>query len=574
MYRIRCDVLIIGGGGAGAMAAYEASKYKVHVAIVSKGRLQRSGNTIMAPGAIAGIKEEWAETGDSMELHFKDTIKGGSYLNEQGLVQLVVEKSPEVILEMESIGALWQRNEKGNKYLLRIDGGHSYPRCVYIEDRTGREIMRTLVGELRKRDVELYEEIMILRIIHDGHNVVGAIGVDINTLELIIFESKAIILATGGAGNIYANTSNIIDVTGDGYRLALYAGVPLMDMEFVQFYPIGFLFPPSLRGVLGGLLYYSRLLNSKKERFMEKYDSERLELSTRDLVSRAMFQEVKEGRGTPLGGVYCDMTFQPSGFIAKTTPALYDTYCKIGINPEKQMLEVAPTCHFFMGGVIIDSNWETEMAGLLAAGEVCAGVHGANRLSQNALAEILVSGKRAGRRGAEIAIEKERQYIDPKEALFEKEKINQILNNNNKGSNPIILRKQLKNLMWENVGVFRTRESLVKATGKINQLQEEAKQVSISYNKVFYNREVIEALENENMLEIAKCITNAALKRTESRGAHYRYDYPDSDNSTWLKHITFRKEDEQIKVGYRPVDLKIFKLEGVDYERQSKSISF
>lgn len=560
LYRVSCDVLIIGGGGAGAMAAYEASKYKkVRVAVVSKGRLKRSGCTIMAPGAIAGVKEEWAEAGDSKELHFEDTIKGGSYLNEQGLVQILVEESPEAILEMERIGALWQRNEKGNKYLLRIDGGHSYPRCVYLEDRTGREMMRTLVGELMKRDVTLYEEIMVLRIIHDGHNVTGVVGIDVKTLELVIFECKAIILATGGAGNVYANTDNPIDVTGDGYRLALDAGVPLMDMEFVQFYPIGLLFPPSLRGVLGGLLYYSRLLNSKKERFMEKYDPERLELSTRDLVSRAMFQEVKEGRGTPLGGVYCDMTFQPPGFIAKMTPALYETYRKIGIDPEKQMLEVAPTCHFFMGGVIVNSNWETEMYGLLAAGEVCAGIHGTNRLSQNALAEILVSGKRSGRRAAEIALGKDRQYIDPKEVLYEKEKLARILNNNKK-VRPIMLRQQLQNLMWEKVGVFRTGESMVEAAEKINQLQDEAKQVSISSNSAFYNREVIEALENENLLETAKCITQAALARTESRGAHYRNDYPNRDDDNWLKHIVVKKEEGQIKLTYRPVDLRILKL--------------
>ncbi|MCR4440591.1 MAG: FAD-dependent oxidoreductase [Peptococcaceae bacterium] len=562
MRRINCDVLVIGGGGAGAMAAYEAAKHKVRVAVVSKGRIQRSGCTIMAPGAISGVGDEWAVPGDSKRLHLEDTVRGGAYLNDQNLVSILVEEAPEAILELERIGAIWQRDETGKKYALRIDGGHTYHRTVFLEDRTGREILRSLFGELKKRDVGLYEEIMITRIIHDGCCAGGAAGVDINTLEPVIFESGAVILATGGAGNVYANTDNPTDVTGDGYRLALEAGVPLMDMEFVQFFPIGFLFPPSLRGVLGGLLYYSRLLNAKKERFMEKYDPQRLELSTRDRVSRAMFMEVREGRGTPLGGVYCDMTYQPPGYIAKMTPALYDTYRQIGIDPEKDLLEVAPTCHFFMGGMVINENWETEMTGLLGAGEVCAGIHGGNRLSQNALAEILVSGKRAGKRAAEIAAGTGRKRIDPCEARWEEEKIKRVLKASGQGLRPLAFRQKIKDLMWENVGVFRTKESLEYALEKIQQLQEI--EAAVSEKKAAGSQEVVQVLENESILETARCIIHAALDRKESRGAHYRNDYPDTDNKNWLKHITVKKIGKTVQLDYRRVDTRILKPGGFD----------
>jgi succinate dehydrogenase/fumarate reductase flavoprotein subunit len=394
MYNIETDVLVIGGGAAGAMAAYEASKHGVRVAMVLKGKPQRSGNTVMAPGAIAGAGS-WKLAADSRDIHFKDTVVGGAYMNEQRLVRILVEESPDLIMELERIGALWQREADGINYSLRIDGGHSYARCPFQEDRTGREMLRSLFGELKKRHINIIPNVMVLKVVKDGDRVTGVIGLELKSCEFVIIKAKAIVMACGGIGNLYHITDNPLGATGDGCALALQAGAPLMDMEFVQFFPTAFTYPDSLRGILGALLYYIHLRNSKGERFMEKYDPERMELSTRDRVARAMLTEVREGRGGPNGGVYADMTYHEPGFIAKMQPALYETYRKIGIDPEKDYLEVAPTCHFFMGGMRVNENWQSTVPGLYAAGENGAGVQGGNRLSQNALAELLVSGSRS-----------------------------------------------------------------------------------------------------------------------------------------------------------------------------------
>ncbi|MBC7326260.1 MAG: FAD-binding protein, partial [Moorella sp. (in: Bacteria)] len=283
------------------------------------------------------------------------------------------EESPDLIVELERIGALWQREEDGETYSLRIDGGHSFHRCPFLEDRTGREMLRALHGELQKRNVKVLSDVIVLKLLKSGDTIAGAAGLDLATGEPVLLRAKAVILACGGAGNLYLNTSNPAGVTGDGYALALGAGAAVMDMEFVQFFPLGFLFPRSLRGALAALLYYVHLRNNKGERFMEKYDPERLELSTRDRVARAIYTEIKEGRGGPHGGIFADMTYHEPGFIFKMQPALCETYLKIGINPEKDYLEVAPTCHFFMGGVKVDDNWQSTLPGLFAVGENAVG---------------------------------------------------------------------------------------------------------------------------------------------------------------------------------------------------------
>lgn len=373
MRRYETDVLVIGGGGAGLMAATEAARQGVRVGLVLKGQKERSGATIMAPGAVAGVGS-WGRPGDSPELHLLDTIQGGAFMNEQRLVRILVEEAPQRILELEQLGALWEREADGASYRLRIDGGHSLHRCVYLEDRTGREIVRTLGSFIAARHVPVWENSMITRLLVDEAGIQGAVGVDLSNGEGVLWECRSIILATGGSGNLYLHTDCPADVTGDGYALALEAGAALMDMEFVQFYPLGFLHPPSLRGILAALLYYSHLLNSRGERFMARYDPERLELSTRDRVARAIMNEVQEGRGSPRGGVYCDMTYQPAGFIARETPALYKTYRQVGLDPEKDLLEVAPTCHFFMGGLVVNRDCASTVPGLFAAGECCAGV--------------------------------------------------------------------------------------------------------------------------------------------------------------------------------------------------------
>lgn len=558
MDRFQTDVLVVGGGGAGLMAAYEATKHTSKVSIVNKGKILRTGATVMAPGAISAVDNRWKEKGDSKELLIEDTIKGGNFLNNQDMVEILAENSPELVLELERMGALFQRDENGQKYMLRIDGGHSYPRCPYLEDRTGREMTRAMISELRKRDVALHENIMITRIIKKQGKVAGAIGLCLETFEPILFECKSIILATGGGGEIYENTDNSIDLTGDGFSLALDAGASLRDMEFVQFYPIGFLFPPSLKGMLAGLLYYSRLYNSKGERFMEKYDPKRLELSTRDVISRAILQEVKDGNGTPLGGVYLDMTFNEPGFIKRMTPGLYATYKNLGINPEKDLIEILPTVHFFMGGLDVNTKWETSIPGLFGAGEACGGMHGGNRLSQNALAEILVAGAVAGKSASKHANKNNLVHINPSDTKIEEELIKNILSNKD-GKNPKNIRNSLKRVMTKHVGVYRTEESLNQALKEIKIL--ETTPVKISSKDKFLNKEILETVENKNMFTVSKCIILSALERKESRGAHYRTDYPETDNKNYLFNTLISKKNEELIVDKKDVDLKILKVE-------------
>jgi len=554
MYNFETDVLVIGGGGGGAMAAYEASKYGVNVTMVLKGRPQRCGSTIMAPGAIAGVGE-WHVSGDSRDVHFRDTVKGGAFLNEQSLVRIMVEESPDLIVELERIGALWQRESDGRSYSLRIDGGHSFHRCPFLEDRTGREMLRTLIGTLQKHNVRILPDIIILRLLKDGDRITGAVGLNLENCETVLFRTKSIILACGGAGNLYLNTSNPTGITGDGYVLALEAGATLMDMEFVQFYPLGFLFPRSLRGALAGLLYYLRLRNNRGERFMEKYDPERLELSTRDKVARAIFTEINEGRGGSHGGVFGDMTFQEPGFIARMQPALYETYRKIGVDPEKDYLEVAPTCHFFMGGVKVDENWRSNVPGLYVVGENGAGIQGANRLSQNALAELLVSGSRAGKGAAQLAANVSQGMVDPHQATAATEVAHQMLDRH-EGVRPITLRNRLRQLMWEKVGVYRTESNLQSALKELEAMEGDLKRQVLSQKSKLYNQELLEGLENHFLLATAKCVAKGALLRTESRGGHYRDDYPKTDHRNWLQHLVMSRANGELKIEKAPVDLR------------------
>lgn len=553
MLRYETDVLVIGGGASGMMAAYEASKHFVSVLLVLKGSAERSGSTVMAPGAIAGCGS-WKQPEDSRDLHFADTVKGGAYLNEQRLVRKLADAAPELIMELERLGALWQRNEAGDDYLLRIDGGHTYARCPYLEDRTGREMLRSLHGELQRRNVGLLENVIVTELVQEDGRVVGAVGIDLRHSEAVLISAKAVVLACGGAGALYKNTSNPADVTGDGFALALQAGAAVMDLEFVQFYPLGFLFPDSLRGALAGLLYYVHLRNKDGQRIMSKYDPERMELSTRDRVARAIFQEVSAGRGGPRGGVYIDMTYHPPGYIGKMQPALVETYRKQGVDPEKEWLEVAPTCHFFMGGLRIDDQWASTLPGLFVAGETGAGVHGANRLSQNALAELLVSGHFSGLSAARFAAANPRLCIDP-QRVKSSQKLAQTMLERADGVRPVQLRNTLRQLMWDQVGVYRTGAGLEQALAGLAELRAQLPQQFVPQKSRHYNLELRQGLENYSLLQTAVAVTTAALLRTESRGAHFRDDFPQTDNDNWLHHIIMRLGENGLETSRQPVDL-------------------
>jgi succinate dehydrogenase/fumarate reductase flavoprotein subunit len=542
------------------MAAYEASKHGVRVAVALKGLPQRCGNTVLAPGAIAAVGD-WHLPEDSQNLHFSDTVKGGSFMNEQRLVRVLVEESPGLILELERIGALWQRENDGVTYSLRIDGGHSFHRCPFLEDRTGREMLRALFGEVKRRNVPILSNMMVLKLLQKNGRINGAVALNVESMEPVLIRSKATILGCGGAGNLYLNTTNPAGATGDGFILALEAGAQLMDMEFVQFYPLGFLFPDSLRGALGGLLYYLHLLNNKGERFMKNYDPERLELSTRDRVARAIYTEVKEGRGGPHGGVFGDLTYHEPGYIDRMTPALCQTYRKMGIEPTKEYVELAPTCHFYMGGVKVDTHWQTTLPGLFAVGENSSGLHGGNRLSQNALAELLVSGSRAGKVAAKFALENSQDPVDGREAEETAATAERMLRRE-KGLRPVHLRNQLRRLMWEKVSVIRTEESLRSAQSGLEKIEEDLDHQTPALRTKVWNQEIAEGLENYFLVKTARLVIQAALMRTESRGAHFRSDYPNTDNEGWLQHIVLSQVNGQVQTKRVPVDLAEIRPEG------------
>jgi len=550
MQFVETDVLVIGGGGAAGMAAIEASKKTSYVAVAVKGKFGKSGATPMAVGAAAAVGP-WHHPGDSKETHLKDTVRGGADLNEDKLVRALCNEAGDRMVDLERYGAYWERADKGVNYMLRTDGGHSHPRSPYLEDRPGLEFMRVMKGVLAGRNVPLYEDLMITKLLTDGEKVTGAAGINMLSGEPLVFRAKATVVAAGGAGELYPLNTQDIRNTGDGYAIALEAGAALMDMEFVQFYPIGLVQPRSVRGILAAPPYYVRLLNKDGERFMTGYDS-RLEQATRDILSRSVYLEIEAGRGTPNGGVYADMTYHPPGFMQRQMPALCEKYLKWGIDIEKEMIEIAPTVHFFMGGLKVDENWATTLPGLYAAGEAAGGVHGANRLSQNSLADILVSGCRAGKaagiyaRGASLA------ELNPGQVEQEFSRVFGVLTagtGNAKGQRPFQLRNNLKEIMWDKAGLMRDEAGLKEGLGRVETLiSGEAPGMRVTSPSKIANREWVEALENINLLKVAQCIIQSALIRTESRGAHHRKDYPQRDDAGWLKHVVATGRDGSLSI--------------------------
>jgi len=552
---IETDVLVIGGGGAGAYAAYEASKVGQTVTLVLKGFLGKSGSTPLAPGAIAAVGP-WQHPQDSQDLHFLDTLKGGAFLNEQKLVRIMVEEAPKRVLELEELGAFWERSPDGKQYLLRQGGGHSFPRSPYLEDRPGHELLKVLKGELLRRNVRILENQMVLRIFTEDGQVCGAISLGVYTGDFTLYRAKSIVLATGGASQLYPYFTQDVKNTGDGVCLGWEAGADLMDMEFLQFF-IGLAWPKALRGIIVGTLYYSRLLNKTGEQFLKRYDPQRLESSTRDIVSQACFQEIQEGRGTDRGGVYLDLTQNPPGFVKEKLPMIHSLCQQLGVDLEKEPIEVAPTFHFVMGGIRVDENWQSRVPGLFAVGEVAAGVHGANRLSQNSLADIVVSGAIAGRSAAAHASGACFLGIDPAEIAALCRKVEKIAER--APTRPLrlaALKETLQTFMWDKVSFRRSEKGLTEALDEVRRLREEALPcLRLTTRSKRFNRELFEVLEMENLLTFAELVIRSAQMRKETRGAHFREDYPSPDNAQWLKHVVIRKADGGCQLTTAEVDL-------------------
>ena len=543
---ISSDVLIIGSGGAGSRAAIEVDHAGLKPLIVSKGLSFRSGCTGMAEGGYNAVFKT-VDKDDSIEAHMHDTLKGGSYLNDEKLVEILVNESPKRLIDLENYGALFDRQESG-EIDQRPFGGQSFRRTCYQGDRTGAELLNALKEEIIRRDIECIEEVMITSLVCEGTQVIGACGFDLKDSSLIYFQAKSTILASGGAGQLYPVTSNTFQKNGDGYAIAFRAGASLIDMEQIQFHPTGMVKPKTKRGILvteavraeGGIL-----LNKDGERFMSKYAPEKMELATRDVVARSIYHEIIEGKGTDDGGVYLDISHLDDDYIDEKLETMVLQFENVGVDIKHEPIEVAPTAHHFMGGLKINTDASTSLENLFGAGEVCGGVHGANRLGGNALADTQVFGKIAGESASKAAKQTD---LKTNEEMVEKEasRIEGIIK---KGTiKPQEFKNRIKKLMWEKVAIVRDEKTLNEALGELLEMQKELDSLDVSEKKQ-YNTELVTALEVINMVEICILTVKSAILRRESRGAHFRSDFPESLDE-WKKSIVINKNKIEFEARY------------------------
>jgi succinate dehydrogenase / fumarate reductase flavoprotein subunit len=555
------DVLVIGAGGAGLRAAIEASTAGVRVALVCKSLLGKA-HTVMAEGGIAAALANVDER-DNWKVHFADTMRGGQYVNQWRMAELHAKEAPDRVRELEAWGAVFDRTKDG-RILQRHFGGHKYPRLAHVGDRTGLEMIRTLQDHGVHQGIDVYMEHTILSLLKDGDRVVGAFGYERERGRFKIFRAKAAVLATGGIGRAYRITSNSWEYTGDGHALAYNAGADLIDMEFVQFHPTGMVWPPSVMGILvtegvrgeGGILtnkegrrfmfdaipenYRAQTADSEEEgwRYCQGSKDARRppELLTRDHVSRCIVREIKEGRGSPHGGVYLDISWikqklpNAAEHIKRKLPSMYHQFKQLAdIDITEQPMEVGPTTHYIMGGVRVDPDTQmSRVAGLFAAGECAAGINGANRLGGNSLSDLLVFGKRAGEFAAKFAKENSLGKIDPPQAEQIQGVAREALAPFGRSSNesPYQVQKDLQDTMQDLVGIVRNEREMREALEKINGFKGRAEQAAVTGNRE-YNPGWHTALDLKNLLIVSEAITRAALERRESRGAQFRDDYPD-----------------------------------------------
>ena len=535
------DVLVIGAGGAGLRAAIESLAQGASVGVVSKSLLGKA-HTVMAEGGIAAAMAN-VDTQDDWRTHFRDTMRGGKMLNNWRMAQLHAQEAPERVRELEQWGALFDRTADGN-ILQRAFGGHTYKRLCHVGDRTGLEMIRTLQDRGVHMGFDVYMECTIVRLLTDGGRCAGAMGYWREQGRFVIFKAKSVVIATGGIGKAWPITSNSWEYTGDGMALAYEAGADLMDLEFVQFHPTGMVWPPGVQGLLvteavrgeGGILR-----NKMGERFMEKYDPKRMELSTRDVVARSIYTEVKEGRGTEHGGAYLDISHKPAEYVKKKLPSMYHQFKELAdVDITKEPMEVGPTCHYVMGGIRVEAETaQTTLPGLFAAGEAAAGLHGANRLGGNSLSDLLVFGRRAGEAAAKHAKEVSAPSLDQGQ-IDEAERYALAPFQRQGGENPYAIHRDLQTVMQSLVGIFRTREDMEKALGELGKLNERWSHTSVEGSRMF-NPGWHLALDLRSMLTISEAVTRSALVREESRGAHSRIDFPELSAEWGTKNNVIRR---------------------------------
>jgi succinate dehydrogenase / fumarate reductase, flavoprotein subunit len=549
-----CDVLIVGGGSAGLRAAIEAHDDGAHVLIISKSK-KADPHTVLARGGINAALRTM-DPKDNWMVHAADTLREGEFLADYERVEILCKKAPDAVNELVKWGARFHR-EKDGRLTQRFFGAHTYRRTVFYEDWTGQEIIRILLDQVRLRKIETVDHIYITKLLKSSDvdeneqvsEVKGAIGIDIEKKEIVLFECKSLILATGGYTRVYAvSSSRIFENYGEGVALAYEAGIDLVDMEMVQFHPTGMVWPEKALGTLateairgeGGVL-----LNSKGERYMKNYYPERMELGPRDVVARATFNEIIAGRGTPHGGVWLDVTHLSKEKILDRLPTMYEQFKNIdGIDISKEKMEVGPTAHYSMGGILVDINCRTKVRGLFAVGEVISQIHGANRLGGNSLLDTVVFGKIAGSEAATLAKEVgERQKTDtpPLASILNKLKVFDdgifIV------KEPITFRNEIQELMKFNAGIIREQTRLENGLKGILDLRKKFySKDNILKEFSLDDEDVALTMEVKSSLVVCEAIIRSALMRQESRGAHYRSDFPNLDDEKWKVNIYCRKE--------------------------------
>jgi len=562
---IRHDLIILGSGLAGLRAAVEACRVsggKISIGLVSKVQLMRA-HSVCAEGGTAAVLRP--EEGDSFELHAWDTVKGSDFLADQDVVHRFVRIMPEEILLLDHWGIPWSRRPDG-RIAQRPFGGHSYPRATFAEDKTGFFEMQTLYDTLLKYDNWTgYSEWFATSILVEDGKYRGLTAIEMATGKFYVMESKALILASGGAGTLFGFTTYSQTVTGDGLALAYRAGIPLEDVEFLQFHPTGLipsgiLMTEACRGE-GGYLR-----NNRGERFMENYAPERMELAPRDVISRAMMTEIEEGRGFkgPRGLDYLHLDLRHLGRerILERLPLIREVTMKfLGLDPIEEPIPVRPVAHYSMGGVEADIDGKTRVEGIWAAGEVASlSLHGANRLGTNSTAECLAWGGITGRQAAEYVAQVGEVPPAPQEKVQkEYERIYEGLLKREGRENPYHLRQEIRDTMIQAAGVFRTGEEIQEGLRKIREIRERFKNIGIQDKGRAYNTNLINALETENLLDVAEVLLTGALAREESRGAHARRDFPKRDDEKWLKHTLVFWTPEGPKLEYKPVVINTWK---------------
>ena len=581
------DVLVIGAGGAGLRAAIEASAAGVTVGIVCKSLLGKA-HTVMAEGGVAAALANVDER-DNWKVHFADTMRGGQYLNNWRMAELHAKEAPDRVRELEAWGALFDRTKDG-RILQRNFGGHKYPRLAHVGDRTGLEMIRTLQDHGVHRGIDVHMECTVITLLKDGDRVVGAFGYDRERGRFRLFKAKAFVLATGGIGRAYKITSNSWEYTGDGQALAYHAGAELMDMEFVQFHPTGMVWPPSVQGILvtegvrgeGGVLQ-----NKDGRRFMfddipELYKNQTAdnpeegwrycqgdkearrppELLTRDHAARCIVREIKAGRGSPHDGVFLDISWikekipKAAEHIKKKLPSMYHQFKQLAdIDITQEPMEVGPTTHYIMGGVRVDGDTQmSTVPGLFAAGEVAAGLHGANRLGGNSLSDLLVFGQRAGKFAAQFAKEQGAGEINLAQVEQAAQRaLEPFERNGANAEGPYQIQHALQEMMQDLVGIVRKEDEMLRALEGLQKLRKRGGQVAVPGNRE-YNPGWHTALDLDNLLTVSEAIARAAVERKESRGAHFREDYPDKDAAAGKFNIVVRKgTDGSMQVRRQPL---------------------